>query len=135
MSTTTEKVSGAERLARGHKVVSREEWIKARKDLLAREKESIRLRDKLSAERRDLPWVKVDKRYVFDTFKGKKTLADLFDGRSQLVIYHFMFGLDWQEGCPSCSFVSDHIDGALPHLAARDVTVTMVSRAPLNKIE
>ena len=98
-------------------------------------KESTRLRDKLSAERRDLPWVKVEKNYVFDAPDGKVTLADLFAGRSQLVIYHFMFGPDWQEGCPSCSFVSDHIDGALPHLAARDVTVVMVSRAPLAKIE
>ena len=133
MSTT--KLSGAERLARGHKVVTREEWTNARKELLAREKEWTHLRDKLSAERRDLPWVKVDKRYVFDTPNGKKSLAELFNGRSQLVIYHFMFGPEWQEGCPSCSFVSDHMDGALPHLAARDVTITMVSRAPLAKIE
>src|SRR5262245_46699727 len=102
MSTTTEKVSRTERLTR-HKVISREKWIKARKDLLAREKESTRLRDKLSAQRRDLPWVKVDKRYVFDTSKGKKTLTNLFNGRSQLMIYHFMFGPDWQEGCPSYS--------------------------------
>ena len=79
--------------------------------------------------------MKIEKEYVFDAPEGKVTLADLFAGRSQLVIYHFMFGPDWQEGCPSCSFVSDHIDGALPHLAARDVTVTMVSRAPLAKIE
>jgi predicted dithiol-disulfide oxidoreductase (DUF899 family) len=122
-------------LLRDHKVVSREEWTAARKKLLEKEKESTRLRDQLSAERRELPWVKVEKNYVFDTSAGKKTLADLFDGRSQLVIYHFMFGPDWQEGCPSCSFVSDHIDGALPHLAARDVKVTMVSRAPLAKIE
>src|SRR5688572_9848038 len=110
-------------LIREHEIVSREEWIAARKKLLAKEKESTRLRDQLSAERRRLPWVKVDEKYVFDTPGGKKTLADLFDGRSQLVIYHFMFGPDWQEGCSSCSFVSDHIDGALPHLAARDVAV------------
>ena len=122
-------------LLRPHKVVSREEWTAARKKLLTKEKEFTRLRDQLSAQRRKLPWVKVEKNYVFDTPAGRKTLADLFDGRSQLVIYHFMFGPDWQEGCPSCSFVSDHIDGALPHLAARDVTVTMVSRAPLAKIE
>jgi predicted dithiol-disulfide oxidoreductase (DUF899 family) len=119
----------------GHPVVSREEWTAARKALLAREKESTRLHDQLSAERRKLPWVKVEKDYSFDTPTGRKSLAELFDGRSQLVIYHFMFGPDWQEGCPSCSFVSDHLDGARTHLAARDVTLTMVSRAPLAKIE
>ena len=118
-----------------HNVVSREDWIAARKELLTKEKESTRLRDQLSAERRTLPWVKVEKPYVFDGPEGKETLADLFDGRSQLVIYHFMFGPEWKEGCPSCSFVSDHIDGTLAHLAARDVTMVMVSRAPLAKIE
>jgi predicted dithiol-disulfide oxidoreductase (DUF899 family) len=118
-----------------HKVVSREKWVAARKDLLTKEKESTRLRDQLSAERRKLPWVKVEKPYVFDAPGGKETLGDLFAGRSQLVIYHFMFGPEWQEGCPSCSFVSDHIDGTLAHLAARDVTMVMVSRAPLAKIE
>ena len=122
-------------LTREHKVVSREEWTAARKELLRKEKESTRLRDQLSAERRKLPWVKVEKNYVFDAPGGKVTLADLFAGRSQLVIYHFMFGPDWQEGCPSCSFVSDHIEGALTHLAARDVEVVMVSRAPPAKIE
>src|SRR5947209_18340792 len=120
---------------REHKIVSQEEWLAARKELLKKEKEATRLRDQLSAERRYLPWVKVEKNYVFDAPGGKKTLADLFGGRSQLVIYHFMFGPDWQEGCPSCSFVSDHFDGALPHLAARDVTLVAVSRAPLAKIE
>src|SRR5438128_11083038 len=99
------------------KVVSEAEWLKARKKLLAKEKEFTRLRDQLSAERRNLPWVKVDKRYVFDGPKGKETLADLFDGRSQLIVYHFMFGPGWEQGCPSCSFLSDHIDGALVHLA------------------
>src|SRR6476619_8398770 len=118
-----------------HEIVSSTDWLVARKDLLKREKELTRLRDQLSAERRALPWVKIDKEYVFDGPEGKVTLADLFAGRSQLVIYHFMFGPDWQEGCPSCSYVSDHINAALPHLAARDVTVTMVSRAPLEKIE
>src|SRR5687768_9682589 len=118
-----------------HKVVSQEEWLEARKELLKKEKESTRLREQLAAERRKLPWVKVEKNYVFDTPGGKVTLADLFAGRNQLVIYHFMFGPDWQEGCPSCSYVSDHLDGALPHLAARDVTLTMVSRAPLAKIQ
>ena len=118
-----------------HEIVSPEEWLVARKDLLSNEKQLTRLRDKLAAERRALPWVKIGKEYVFDAPGGKVTLADLFAGRSQLVIYHFMFGPDWQEGCPSCSFVSDHIDGALPHLAARDVTVVMVSRAPLAMFE
>lgn len=117
------------------KIVSREEWIAARKELLKREKESIRLLDEVSAERHKMPWVKVEKNYVFDGPEGKVTLADLFDGRSQLVIYHFMFGPDWQEGCPSCSFVSDHFDGSLPHLKARDVSMVAVSRAPLAKLE
>jgi predicted dithiol-disulfide oxidoreductase (DUF899 family) len=116
------------------KVVSKKEWLTARKELLKREKAATHARDALAAERRKLPWVKIEKNYVFDTLDGKKTLAQLFNGRSQLVIYHFMFGPDWHEGCPSCSFVSDHLDGAVPHLAARDVTLTMVSRAPLGKI-
>jgi predicted dithiol-disulfide oxidoreductase (DUF899 family) len=118
-----------------NKVVSREEWVAVRKELLVKEKESTWLRDQLSAERRQLPWVKVEKDYSFDTPGGRKSLAGLFGGSSQLVIYHFMFGPDWQEGCPSCSFIADHIDGARTHLAARDVTLTMVSRAPLAKIE
>lgn len=117
-----------------HNVASREEWIAARKKLLIKEKETTRLLDQLSAERRQLPWVQVSRNYVFDTAEGRKSLADLFAGRSQLVVYHFMFGPDWQEGCPSCSFVSDHIDRALPHLAARDVKVVMISRAPLAKL-
>jgi predicted dithiol-disulfide oxidoreductase (DUF899 family) len=119
----------------GHEIVSRVEWLVARRDLLKREKELARLRDQLSAQRRALPWVKIDKRYVFNALGGELTLADLFTGRSQLIIYHFMFHPDWKEGCPSCSFVSDHLDGARAHLAARDVTLTMVSRAPLAKIE
>jgi predicted dithiol-disulfide oxidoreductase (DUF899 family) len=134
MSTSAE-LSGPQDLKRGHKILPPEEWIAARKELLKKEKELTRLSDRLSAERRELPWVKVGKEYVFDAPGGKVTLADLFAGRNQLVIYHFMFGPDWQEGCPSCSFVSDHIDGTLPHLAARDVTVAAVSRAPLAKIE
>src|SRR5712691_1069372 len=95
-----------------HKVVSQEEWLTARRAHLAREKELTRLRDQLSAERRALPWVKVDKRYVFDGPHGNQTLADLFDGRSQLIVYHFMFGPGWEEGCPSCSLLADHFDGA-----------------------
>src|SRR5262245_37760175 len=118
-----------------HKVVSREEWLKARKAHLAKEKEFTRLRDELSRQRRALPWVKIDKHYVFDGPKGKETLSDLFDGRSQLIVYHFMFGPAWEEGCPSCSFLVDHVDGALAHLNARDVTLAVVSRAPLPRIE
>src|SRR5580700_5618300 len=117
------------------KVVSREEWLVARKKLLAREKQLTRERDAIAAERRQLPWVKVEKNYVFDSPSGKKTLASLFDGRSQLIVYHFMFGPEWKEGCPSCSFNMDHTDGALVHLAQRDVSFAAVSRAPLSKIE
>jgi predicted dithiol-disulfide oxidoreductase (DUF899 family) len=118
-----------------HRIVSREDWVAARKKLLSREKEFTRLRDQLSAERRELPWVRVDKQYVFDGPGGKETLDDLFDGRSQLMVYHFMFGPGWEQGCPSCSFVSDHIDGANWHLPHRDVTLLAVSRAPLSEIE
>jgi len=129
------KAKVTENLEREHTIVSREKWVAARKVLLEKEKESVRLLDQLSAERRQLPWVKIDKNYTFDAPDGKVALADLFAGRSQLVVFHFMFGPDWQEGCPSCSFVSDHFDGPLPHLAARDVTLVAVSRAPLAKIE
>ena len=118
-----------------HPVVSREEWVAARKSLLLREKEETHLRDKVNAERLALPWVKVEKDYTFDTPKGKKKLADLFDGRSQLVVYHFMLGPGWEAGCPGCSFLVDHVDGALPHLEHHDVTWTAVSRAPLAEIE
>jgi predicted dithiol-disulfide oxidoreductase (DUF899 family) len=117
------------------KIVSRDEWLAARKKLLAKEKELTRQRDAIAAERRQLPWVKVGKDYVFDSPTGKKTLAELFDGRSQLVIYHFMFGPEWQEGCPSCSFNMDHTDPALVHLAQRDVSFAAVSHAPIVKIE
>ena len=119
----------------GHKVVSRQEWIAARKALLTKEKESTRLRDQLSAERRRLPWVKVEKQYVFDGPDGKETLADLFDGRSQLFVKHFMFGPGWKEGCVGCSFEVDHIEGALVHLEHHDVTFVAISRAPLAEIE
>src|SRR5712692_7114040 len=117
------------------RIVSRDEWLVARKAHLAREKELTRLRDQVSAERRKLPWVKIDKPYVFDGPRGKETLADLFDGRSQLIVYHFMFGPGWEQGCPSCSFLADHFDGAVVHLAHRDVTLLAVSRAPLPQIE
>jgi len=118
-----------------HRVASREEWIAARVQLLEKEKELTRQRDAVNAERRELPWVKLEEPYVFDTQDGKATLADLFDGRSQLIVYHFMFGPGWQEGCPSCSFLADHVDGALVHLAARDVSFVAVSRAPLAQIQ
>lgn len=118
-----------------HAIVSRKEWLAARIELLKKEKELTKLRDQQSLLRRALPWVEVDKQYVFEAPDGTRTLTDLFDGRSQLVIYHFMFGPEWQEGCPSCSFVVDHVDGAVPHLNARDVTLAMVSRAPLARIE
>jgi predicted dithiol-disulfide oxidoreductase (DUF899 family) len=118
-----------------HEVVSREKWTEARKALLAREKEFTKQRDEISRRRRELPWVKVEENYVFDGPRGKESLAELFDGRSQLIIYHFMFGPGWGEGCKSCSFVADHIDGSVVHLAHRDVTLVVVSRAPLPEIE
>jgi len=118
-----------------HKVVSPTEWLAARRKLLAKEKQYTQMRDSLSRERRELPWVKVQKSYVFDAPTGKKTLAELFDGRSQLVIYHFMFAPEWNEGCPSCSMIADGFDGALPHIRQRDVSFTAVSRAPLAKLE
>ena len=118
-----------------HKLVSRDEWLIARKAHLAKEKEFTRARDELARQRRELPWVKVDKTYVFDGPDGKQTLADLFDGRSQLIVYHFMLGPGWEQGCPSCSFLADHFDGAAVHLAQRDVSLVVVSRAPLREIE
>ena len=117
-----------------HPQVSRAEWIEARKRLLVKEKEFTRQRDRLSAERRALPWVEVDERYVFDHPSGKKTLAELFAGRSQLVIYHFMFAPDWEAGCKSCSFWADNFSGILEHLKHRDVSFAVVSRAPLAKL-
>ncbi len=118
-----------------HKIVSREDWIAARKDYLAKEKEFTRARDALSAQRRQLPWVKVDKEYVFEGPDGQETLSDLFAGRSQLIVYHFMFGPDWEEGCPSCSYLADHFDGAIVHLNHRDVSMVVASRAPLKTLE
>lgn len=116
-------------------IVSREAWTVARKELLNREKELTRLRDQLAAERRRLPWVRIDKAYEFDAPGGKRTLADLFGGRSQLLIKHFMFGPSWEEGCVGCSFHADHIDGARLHLERHDVSLVAVSRAPLGKIQ
>jgi predicted dithiol-disulfide oxidoreductase (DUF899 family) len=117
-----------------HKIVSQDQWLGARKTLLAREKEHTRARDALSRQRRELPWVKVEKPYVFEGPRGKETLADLFGGRSQLIVYHFMFGPGWAEGCPSCSLLSDHIDASTVHLAQRDVTLLAVSRATYPEI-
>ena len=117
------------------KVVTQTEWIAARKELLAKEKSLTRQRDALAEERRKLPWVKVEKNYVFETPGGKKTLAELFGGASQMAIYHFMLGPDWEQGCPSCSLLADHFDNLGIHLAQRDVKLTIVSRAPLSKIE
>jgi predicted dithiol-disulfide oxidoreductase (DUF899 family) len=117
------------------KVVSQNEWLAARKELLAKEKEFTRLRDELSQERREMPWERVEKQYAFDGPKGKESLADLFDGRSQLIIYHFMFGPGWSAGCPSCSYMVDHFDGPSIHLANRDVTLAVISRAPIAEIE
>lgn len=118
-----------------HDVVSHEAWVEARKRLLDKEKEFTRLRDALGAERRNLPWEKVETDYVFDGPGGQVTLSDLFDGRSQLIVYHFMLGPGWEEGCKSCSFLADHFEPAVVHLKHRDVTMVAVSRAPLAEIE
>ena len=118
-----------------HQVVSSTEWLAARKELLRKEKEFTRHRDQVSQLRRELPWVKVEKNYVFEGTSGKETLADLFGSKSQLIVYHFMFGPGWEEGCPSCSFLADHFEGSLVHLANRDISFVVVSRAPLAQIE
>jgi predicted dithiol-disulfide oxidoreductase (DUF899 family) len=118
-----------------HKVVGREEWQAARDELLQREKEHTRMADELARQRRELPWVAIEKEYRFDADDGTRTLAELFDGRSQLLIYHFMFGPGYEAGCPTCSSMVDGFDGLLPHLHARDVTVLLVSRAPLAKLQ
>lgn len=118
-----------------HVVVSGTEWLVARKELLAKEKEFTRLRDELSRERRALPWVKVEKRYTFKSAHGKETLADLFDGCSQLIVYHFMYGPEWVEGCPSCSFWADNFESIDVHLKHRDITLLAVSRASLATLE
>jgi predicted dithiol-disulfide oxidoreductase (DUF899 family) len=116
-------------------VVSRAEWLEARKKLLLVEKSHSRQGDALAAERRNLPWVRVEKDYVFEAPGGNQRLADLFEGRSQLIVQHFMFGPGWKEGCPSCSYMADHVGGALVHLAHRDVMFVAVSHAPLTEIE
>ena len=116
-------------------IVSPEKWLAARRELLREEKEYSKLRDRLAARRRELPWVKVDRPYVFEAPMGGVSLADMFEGRNQLMVYPFLLAPGWEEGCRGCSFVSDHFDGALPHLNARDVSFTAVSSAPLAEIE
>ena len=118
-----------------HKVVTPEEWLKARLAHLEAEKELTRRRDELSRQRRELPWERVGRNYVFEGPSGPETLADLFAGRNQLIIYHFMLGPDWEEGCKSCSFLADHFDPARIHLAHRDVTLAVVSQAPMPRIQ
>jgi predicted dithiol-disulfide oxidoreductase (DUF899 family) len=118
-----------------HPVVSTDRWVAERKTLLAHEKELTRLRDQIARERRALPWERIEKNYVFDGPEGRRTLADLFEGRRQLMVQHFMFAPGWEQGCPSCSFMADHVDGMTLHLAHRDVTLLAVSRAPLANIE
>ena len=115
-------------------IVSEAEWLVARKDLLTREKEFTRQRDALSAARRQLPMVRIDKEYVFEGPNGRETLSDLFEGRRQLIVYHFMFGPGWEEGCKSCSYLADHFDGANWHLPHRDVNFVAISRAPLSEL-
>jgi predicted dithiol-disulfide oxidoreductase (DUF899 family) len=129
MNTTTHPDSAH------HSVVSRERWIAERKTLLAHERELTHLSDQIARERRALPWVRIDKNYVFDTAEGPRTLSDLFEGRRQLMVQHFMLGPGWEQGCPSCSYMADHTDGMVPHLAHRDVTFVAISRAPLAEIQ
>ena len=118
-----------------HEVVNPEKWAAARDDLLAREKEHTRLGDELARRRLELPWMRVEKEYWFETDDGTRTLAELFDGRSQLLVYHFMFGPSYEAGCPTCSSIADAVNGVVPHLHARDVTMLFVSQAPLDKLQ
>jgi predicted dithiol-disulfide oxidoreductase (DUF899 family) len=122
-------------VANHKKVVPPAEWAAARKELLAKEKAFSKLRDEMSQKRLELPWEKVSKQYVFDGPKGKESLSDLFAGKSQLIVYHFMFGPTWEQGCPGCSFLADHFDGSIAHLAAKDVSFVAISRAPLPQLE
>src|SRR4051812_12978577 len=127
--------TGRESMMADHEVVSREEWAALREELLAREKEHTRLGDELARQRRELPWLRIEKEYRFDTDDGTRTLAELFDGRSQVAVYHFMFGPSYEAGCPTCSSVADAVNGVVPHLNARDVTMLFVSQAPLEKLQ
>jgi len=131
----TAGTAATSQVAVNHPVVSRDEWVAERKMLLAREKELTRLRDQVARERRALPWVRIDKHYTFDTREGQRTLPELFNGRRQLLVQHFMFAPGWEQGCPSCSYMADHIDGMNVHLEHRDLTLVAVSRAPLADIE
>ena len=140
MTTATANVSPQNRQTANpppvsHPVVSRQQWLAERKKLMAREKELTRLGDQVAAERRALPWVRMDKEYLFDTPAGRRKLGDLFEGRHQLVMQHFMFGPGWEQGCKSCSFMADHTDATLAHLAHRDTAFVAVSRAPLAELE
>ena len=127
MNTTNSEI-------KNHPVVSGERWLSERKTLLAREKELMRLHDQVARERRALPWERIDKDYVFDTAEGRRTLSELFGGRRQLLVQHFMLGPGWEEGCPSCSFMADHTDGMNIHLVQRDITLVAISRAPLAEV-
>ena len=122
-------------MSTSHPIVSRDQWLAQRRELLREEKELTVLRDRLSAKRRGLPWVRVDEPYAFDTTSGKRTLLELFGGRTQLAVYHFMFAPEWEAGCKSCSFWADSFDHMAPHVAHRDVTFLAVSRAPLAKLQ
>jgi predicted dithiol-disulfide oxidoreductase (DUF899 family) len=136
MRTHTTTSTGPSQVStENHRIASRDEWVAARKTLLAHEKELTRLRDQIASERRALPWVRIDKNYVFDAPEGQRTLAELFAGRQQLLVQHFMFAPGWEQGCPSYSFMADHSDGMTVHLTHRDVTPVAVSRAPLADIE
>jgi predicted dithiol-disulfide oxidoreductase (DUF899 family) len=128
------RIRGEPAMSPSHKVVSHSEWMAARQELLRKEKEFTRLRAQMSEQQRALPWEAVDKSYAFDGADGRETLSDLFGGRSQLIVFHFMFGPDSSAGCPHCSFWADNFDGAIVHLAQRDVTMVAVSRAPYAKL-
>ena len=118
-----------------NKIVSKDIWINARKEFLKKEKEFTKLRQQLASERRNLPWVRVDKDYTFESPEGKETLSSLFKDRSQLIVYHFMLGPGWKEGCKSCSFIGDHLKGPNTHLPHRDTTLLVISRAPIGEIQ
>lgn len=135
MSTTINRSSATVKGLESHAVVNESEWIAASQELLVKEKEFTKLRDELSAKRRELPWVEVTTNYEFDTSEGKKTLSELFGDKSQLIVYHFMYGPGWEDGCPGCSFVSDQFDGALLHMTPKDVAFVAVSRAPLAEFQ
>jgi predicted dithiol-disulfide oxidoreductase (DUF899 family) len=135
MTTAIANVSPVNRAVAYHPVVSRQQWIAERKKLMAREKELTRLGDQIARERRALPWVRMEKEYLFDTPDGRRPLVDLFDGRRQLLVQHFMFAPGWEQGCKSCSYMADHTDPTLVHLEQRDVAFVVISRAPLAEIE